>query len=124
MYGGGRVGTGHGMGPVPRPIGVSWVPCVLVRASVCARGCMGVRVRVCLCVCVGRLGGVDCVAHYICACIAAAVSLTPLPFAALALLPSPVVSFPTTFILLITFSMLHRLRRPSRCCCRPSCRPW
>ena len=51
MYGGGRVGTGHGMGPVPRPIGVSWVPCVLVRASVCARGCMGVRVRVCLCVC-------------------------------------------------------------------------
>ena len=87
----------------------------------------------------GRLGGVDCVAHYICACIAATFSLTPLPVAALAflrsyrtllppllllLLPSPVVSFPTTFILLITFSMLHRLRRPSRCCCRPSCRPW
>eukprot|EP01048_Picozoa_sp_COSAG05_P034212 COSAG05_NODE_14164_length_405_cov_32.035948_1_plen_67_part_10 len=66
----------------------------------------------------GRLGGVDCVAHYICACIAAAFSRTPLPVAALAflrfyrtllppllllLLPSPVVSFPTTFILLITF---------------------
>ena len=37
---------------------------------------------------VGRLGGVDCVAHYICACIAAAVSLTPLPVAALAFLRS------------------------------------
>eukprot|EP01048_Picozoa_sp_COSAG05_P032426 COSAG05_NODE_12418_length_468_cov_6.018970_1_plen_80_part_00 len=63
----------------------------------------------------------DCVAHYICACIAAAFSLTPLPVAALAflrsyrtllpprlllLLPSPVVSFPTTFILLITFSII------------------
>ena len=56
-------------------------------------------------------------AHYICACIAAAVSRTPLPVAALAflrsyrtllppllllLLSSPVVSSPTTFILLIS----------------------
>ena len=31
------------MGPVPRPIGVSWMPCGLVRASVCVRGCMGLE---------------------------------------------------------------------------------
>ena len=36
----------------------------------------------------GRLGGVDCVAHYICACIAAAFSRIPLPVAALAFLRS------------------------------------
>ena len=51
MIGGRRGGTGHSMGPVPRPIGVSWMPCGLVRAGVCVRGFLGVRVRVCLCVC-------------------------------------------------------------------------
>ena len=65
-------------------------------------------------------------AHYICACIAAAVSLTPLPVATLAflrsyrtllppllllLLPSPVVSFPTTFndLLLICCTAVNHL---------------